>query len=170
MSPLLIHALRVLHILAASFWTGGALMNVGFLSPAIRASGPAGAQVMRHIVQVRRLPVVMNASALLTLITGTWLYGWRSAGFSGEWTASASGVTFGIGGVLGIAAALIGFFVIGRVVARIGPLAAQLAAGQGSAESAAELQRLQARMSIASKAGAALVVAAATLMAIARYV
>jgi uncharacterized membrane protein len=159
---LLVHALRVVHILGASFWVGAALLNVGFLVPAVRAAGPAGAQVMRHIVQVRRLPVFVNAAAVLTVLTGTWLYWWRSGGFMGAWLTSPSGIAFGVGGVLALVAAVNGYFVIGRTVARLGVLMA-------TGEMTPEAGRLQARLAAASLVGVALVVVSALLMALARY-
>lgn len=162
MNVLLIHALRAAHILGASFWVGVAVLNVAFLTPAVRAAGPAGGQVMRHLLQTRRLPLFVNAAALLTVLSGGWLYWWRAGGFGSAWLASPSGIGFGVGGLLGLMAAVNGYFVIGRTAERLGQLAA---AGQAGGE----VQRLQARLAKASLAGVLLVVSAALLMALARY-
>jgi hypothetical protein len=173
MSTGLIHLLRVVHVLAGSFWFGAALLNTGFLAPTVRAIGPAaGGQFMRHIVQERKLPVFINGSAVLTVLSGLALYWWRSSGFDSTWVSSNSGLLFGFGGIVAIVALFFGVLVIGRAAGRLGVLAAeaQSSGGAPTPELAAEIQRLQARMSTGSKIGLALVTVATLCMAVGRYV
>jgi uncharacterized membrane protein len=161
--------LRILHIVAASFWVGGALMNAGFLLPAIRSAGPAGGQVMRYIAQ-RRLPLWMNAAMLLTLASGIALYGWRSAGFTSAWMMSRSGIVFGIGGILGILTGVLGILFVMPAGKRLGALGASLPAGGPPPEAVLQqMGALQARMAKLARIAAGMVVLAATCMAIARY-
>lgn len=169
MSLWLVQTLRIGHILAGSFWMGVAVFNVAFLTPAIRASGPAGGPVMGQLVRVRRLPVYMNGAALLTVLTGLPLYWWRAAGFRNDWAASASGWAFGVGGVAALLALLLGYFVIGRAAARLGALSAS-AQPEAAPTEASEIQRVQAHMSRVSRLGAALIVFSAVCMAVGRYV
>jgi hypothetical protein len=171
MMPLLIAVLRVVHVVAASFWLGAALMNAGFLLPAVRASGPAGGQVMKQIVQVRRLPTYLNIAVGLALLSGALLYWWLSGGFASTWLASVHGLGLVAGALLGIVAALVGWFVNAPTAKRFAQLAAQVqAAGRPpSEEELASLQGLQQRLLNATRAGAVLLVLAAAAMAAARY-
>jgi len=166
---LTITILRIVHIVAASFWVGAAVMNAGFLLPSIRAAGPAGGQVMRHITQ-RRLPVWLNAAMLLTLASGIALYGWRSDGFTSAWMMSRSGIVFGIGGILGILAGILGIFFVMPAGKRLGTLGASIPASGPPPEAVIqEMGALQARMAITVRIAASMVVLAATCMALARY-
>ena len=77
--------LRAIHVLSGALWVGAATLNAFFVIPSIMAAGPAGGQVMRVIVQVRRLPVFMNTVMAVTLLSGLALYWWSSSGFSAAW-------------------------------------------------------------------------------------
>jgi uncharacterized membrane protein len=171
MSPLLIAILRAVHVIASSFWLGAMLLNAGFLLPAVRVTGPAGGQVMRQIVQVRRLPAFLNTAVLLTLLTGGVLF-WRvSGGLTISWLSSGAGLGWSVGGTLAIIAALLGHFVNAPAARRYGQLAAeaQAAGGPPSGATVAEMQRLQLRLLSATQLAAALLVVAAAAMGAARY-
>ena len=162
--------LRSVHILGASFWVGGAILNAVFLIPSVIAAGPAGGQVMREM-QVRRLPVFMNTVMGVTLLTGLWLYGLDSSGFRLAWIGSNAGIAFTFGGLCAFATAAIGMFVIVPSVKRIGQLGAAIVAAGGppSPERVAEMQALQRRMLGGSRIGATLVVVATIAMAMGRF-
>jgi uncharacterized membrane protein len=165
-------ALRLIHIVCGVIWVGGVLFIAWFLIPTIRGVGPAGGPVMSHIVQVRRLPLVMMVVAILTVLSGLALY-WRdSAGFHGAWMQTGTGIVFSFGALLGLASVAVGMAVSSPVGRRLGLLAAaaQAKGGPPSAEEAAEMQRLQARLAAASNLVAALLVLATAAMAVARYV
>lgn len=164
--------LRLIHVLAGVFWAGAAVFTAAFLIPTIRAVGPAGGPVMRHIAQVRKLPVFILSAGILTVISGVGLYSISSGGFTNSWMRSGAGITFGIGGLLGILAMLIGIFFAMPMARRAAALAAAMGAsgGKPSADQAAEMQRLQGRMAKASALGAVLIVGATSAMAIARYI
>ena len=172
MSPMAIAALRALHILAASFWLGVMLMNAAFLMPAVRSAGPAGGQVMRQLIQARRLPSFINLAVLITLGTGAALIWWASGGLSGQWLRSPRGITWGAGAVLAVVTALLGQLVNAPTAARLGRLGAEIqsAGGTPSPETAAHVQRLQDRLAGATRLAAALLSLAAVAMAVARYV
>jgi len=163
--------LRAIHILAASFWFGTMLVSGAFLLPAARAAGPAGGQVMRQIVQVRRLPVFVNAAVILTLLTGGILFWWDSGGFAANWFTTGIGMVWTAGGLLTIVAALLGQFVNAPTARRFGELAAQSEAegGPPSEATRAELQRLHWRLLRASQVAALMLALAAIAMAAARY-
>jgi len=172
LTPALIAALRAAHVVAGAFWLGALLLNAGFLLPAVSASGPAGGQVMREIVHVRRLPAWLNAAVATVLATGAILYWVVSGGLSASWMASRTGIAWSAGAALAVAAALLGVLVSAPTARRFGQLAgaAQAAGGPPSAETAAEMRRLQGRLLGATRLAALLVAAAAVAMASARYV
>lgn len=171
MTPPVIASLRVIHVIAGCFWLGTMLMNAGFLLPAVGAAGPAGGQVMKQVVQVRRLPLFLNAAVLLVLITGGILFWWASGGFNVSWLSSAAGTGWTIGGLLAIAAALLGYFVNAPTARRLGQLAAkaQAAGGPPSETIASEMKQLQLRLLRATQLAAVLLVLATAAMAAARY-
>ena len=171
MSPSVIALLRAVHVLAGAFWVGGMLLLTGFVLPAIRASGPAGGQVMRTMVQVRRLPVYLNIAVGLAVLSGLTLFWWTSGGFSHDWLSSGSGRTSSGGGARGIVAAIIGGVVSGPTAARIGRLGAAIQASGAppTPEQSVELQRLQRRLDGAARVVTVLIVGTALCMGAARY-
>jgi uncharacterized membrane protein len=163
--------LRAIHILSGALWVGAAFFNAAYLIPSIMSAGPAGAQVMRVMVQVRRLPVFMNAVMALTLLSGLLLYGWSSGGFRPAWITSNMGWAFTLGALLAFTTAGIGHFVTVPTVRKLGRLGAAIAAAGGppSPDQAAEVGALQRRMLRAARLGSALIVLATILMAVARF-
>ena len=164
--------LRLVHILSGAFWAGTAIFTAAFLIPTIRALGPQGGPVMRHIAQVRKLPIYFMVAGILTVLSGIGLYSISSGGFSNSWMRSGPGITFGIGAALAILAMLVGIFVASPSAKRAGELAAAMGAsgGKPTPDQTAEMQRLQARMGMASASGALLLTGATAAMAVARYI
>ena len=164
--------LRVIHILSGVVWAGGAVVMAAFLFPSVRAAGPAGGAVVRALTQVRKVPVLLMIAGVLTVLSGVVLY-WRdAAGFTGGWERSGMGMTLGVGGALGLAAAIVGMAVSSPTVRRMGALGAAIAAAGAppAADQVAEMQRLQARLARALTLVAVLLVLATIAMAAARYV
>ena len=171
MSITLVVILRVVHILAGCFWFGVMLLNAGFLLPATQAAGPAGGQVMRQIVHVRRLPLFLNLAVLLVLVTGAILIWWVSGGFTMSWLSSATGMSLSIGALLTLVAALLGQFVNAPTARRFGQLAAavQASGNPPDDEVISEMKRLQLRLLRATQIAAILLGVATAAMAVARY-
>lgn len=171
-SAFVIIVLRLVHILGAIFWVGGALYNAVFLLPTVRALGPAGGQVMYQLGEVRRMPTRLLTAAILVIASGIWLMWLASGGFRNGWMGSGPGITFSIGGTLGIIGAIYGKLGPSRLAQRAGALAAAMqgAGGPPAPEQVAEMQRIQSRLPMAVNIATALVVLAASAMAVARYV
>lgn len=171
MTSVWIIALRIVHIVAGSFWLGALLLIGGFVIPGARAAGPAGGQVVKQIVQIRRLPAYMDSSVYLSLASGFLLFWRASAGFSPAWMATRYGMGWTVGGLLGLAAGVYGKFVNSPTARRIGQLSLQLEAAGGPppAEAVAAIRGLQGRLFRAVWIDAALVALAAVAMATARY-
>jgi hypothetical protein len=163
---------RVIHIVFGVFWVGGALFLAIFVLPAMRAVGPAGGPVMSQLIQVRRMPLYMMGAAVLTVLSGLGLYWRNSGGLQPAWLHSGTGLVFGLGGLLGLAALGVGMGVSAPVGRRMGALSAGIQArgGPPSPDEAGEMQRLQARMVAAAYWVAALLTLATASMAVARYV
>lgn len=56
---------RLVHVVSATLWVGGAVVVAGFVAPAIRAAGPASGPVMRQLTEVRRLPSVLAGAGVI---------------------------------------------------------------------------------------------------------
>lgn len=168
---LLVVTLRLVHIVLGAFWAGTLIFFAMFLVPSVREAGPEGAKVMAAL-QRRRFLEVMPAVALLTIISGIWLY-WRlSGGLSSAWITSPGGLSLGIGGALSIVAFIIGVGIMRPATLRAGALARQLAAAPEGPERSAlanDVQQLRRRGMIAGRVVAGLLVMTTALMAVARY-
>ena len=164
---------RLIHVVLGVFWVGAVIFVTLFLLPSLRATGgPTAGAVMQQLAQVRRLPLWLMGATTLTLLSGIGLYWHDSAGFtSSTWLASGPGRTFGLGGALAIAAAVLGMAVNSPTAKRLGAVAGRIQASgrPPSPEDAAEVQRLQGRLATASLFVMGLVVLATTAMALARY-
>jgi uncharacterized membrane protein len=162
---------RVLHVLFGAIWLGAIVFIVLFLMPVVQELGPDGAKVMLGL-QRRRFVAFMPSIAGLTVVSGFWLY-WRfTAGFSAEVNRSHAGMAFGLGGVLGLVALIIGGGVLSRSV--VGAIAlGQQAAGMPEGPARTEVMKSAAALrdgaAAAGKVVAVLVVSAAICMALARY-
>jgi uncharacterized membrane protein len=162
---------RVLHVLFGAIWLGTVVFLVLFLMPVVQELGSDGAKVMAGL-QRRRFITFMPSIAGVTVLSGFWLY-WRfTAGFSAEVSRSHAGMAFGLGGVLGLVALIIGGGVLSRSIVRamaLGQQAAGMPEGPARAEVIKSATALRNRAAAAGKIVAVLVVSAAICMALARY-
>lgn len=164
--------LRLVHILAGTFWVGSAITFAGFIYPAVRASGPAGPRVMRQLMEHRRLTLGFTVSAALTVTTGAVMYAAIGIGGFGAWVRSPMGATLGVGAVAALVAAGIGSGIAAPAGRRLQMLSAHMAtAGEApSPEQLAEFTRAQMALGRASVASAVFLTIATAAMATARYV
>jgi hypothetical protein len=163
--------LRVLHVLVAALWVGAAGLLAMVVMPAVGDAGAAGGPFLASLHR-RKLHVFMAATALLTVLSGIWLYWVLTTGLEPDIVWSRSGVVFGIGGLCGLVALVIGGGIIGPGFARLTALAEQTDAIPQD-QRAAHVQRLEAtrrRTMLASKCALALIVVALVLMACGHYV
>jgi len=168
---LTIIVLRLFHILSGVFWVGSAIMVSRFLFPSIAALGPAGGKVMHEIGQVRKFPVYVNVAAMLTLLSGIGLY-WRAISTAGPaWAHTHMGMTFSLGALLAICAAVVGNVVSRPAAKKMGMITEQVAASGGvpTPEQGAMLGELRDRLMKAGRVLMVLLVLATAMMAIARY-
>lgn len=162
---------RALHIVLGAFWVGTIVFNAVFLVPAMRDAGPDAAKVSAGLMRrgfMKTVPVV----AVITILSGFWLYWKMSFGFQPEYMRSARGMMFGAGGVAAVLAFAFGIIVMRPAMMRVASLA-QAAATVSDAERPAIMSSIAALRVRAARAGqlvAILLVFATLVMSIARYV
>jgi uncharacterized membrane protein len=163
-------SLRAAHILLAALWLGAAFMLSIFVLPAVRDVGPAGGQVLATL-QKRKLHAFMAGTAVLTVLSGIWLYWMFTAGLQQEVMFSTGGLAFGIGGLCGLLAMILGGAIMGRGTARMVALGerAVLLANAERTMHMQEMEALRRRLSIASKVILLLMISALLLMAVGHY-
>ena len=170
MDPLLAIA-RVLHIGLGAFWAGSVLFLAFVLDPSVRASGPAGGQVMGALAQ-RGLTQILLTAGFIAIASGIYLFYVVSGGFTAEYSRSAPGIIYSLGLVASVVAWCIGFFVSRPTVARMGALSASLAATSEDQRGAitARMGALRQRLTTALMSVATLLSVVLASMALARYV
>jgi uncharacterized membrane protein len=115
----------------------------------------------------------MPAVALLTILSGARLIWMRSGDFPAAYFATGPGATYGWSGVAAIVAFVVGVFVQRPTGLRMGEIQQSLAKTtdeQTRADMAARLERLQRRNMMVGRVLLVLLIAAATGMAVGRYV
>ncbi|HKE92089.1 MAG TPA: hypothetical protein VKB45_17275 [Gemmatimonadales bacterium] len=157
---LLLLLLRLVHILSGIFWVGTMMFNTAFLFPALKDVGPDAAKLGVALTK-RRFPVIMPIVALLTILSGIWLFARVSGGFQSTFMQShmAKALSFG-------AACAIIAFILGVVIVRPAMVQAMTLA-QSNPQRAGVLR---VRADNVGRVVTALVVLAAAAMALARYI
>ncbi len=170
MDPLVI-VLRLVHVVGGALWVGMAAFATFYLQPAVQEAGPDGGKVMAGI-QRRGLMTVMPTIAVLTLVSGLWLYMRAAGGDHGGFARSGPGMAFGLGGMAAIVAWVTGMFVMRPAMNKAMALAQSLGPSATPEERqrlGGEAQRLRQRAAVAGKAVTHLLFFALAAMAVARY-
>lgn len=163
--------LRLVHVVGGVLWVGFAVFGAFFLFPSIAETGPDGGKVMAAL-QRRGLITVFPVLALLTILSGFWLYG-RAARMAPGFTSSRMGMTLGFGGLCALIALLLGAVVITPSMNRAMATAQQAAKAATDEERQALLAlsaQRRARAAIGTRIVASLLILAACAMAVGRYV
>ena len=150
---------RMLHILFAAAWIGAAAFLTLYLLPVARQLGSEAGATMTALTR-RGFHRFMASSAGLTVLSGLWLYWILTAGFARAAMAATPGMVFGLGGLVGLVAAVVGGAVIGRGLSRIETLKAALPGTQ------AQIEALQSRVAGASRFALVLLLIALVAMAL----
>jgi uncharacterized membrane protein len=159
--------LRLVHIFAAIVWGGGALLMSLFIGRGIQATGEAGQQVARQLLNKQRLHIFMSVAAITTVLAGVALYWIDSDGFSPAWMRSGPGMGFGVGAIFGLISFVTGA-IFGNGNASLARIGAQ-ANGKPTAEQLAQIQAIQKRIKMVSPIHLVTMILAMILMASARY-
>ena len=141
--------LRVLHVAGGVFWAGGMFVVAGFVEPAATDSGPDGARFMQRFAASRFTPVMASAG-LLTIVAGIWLLARDSGGFQPAFMGSGTGVTFSIGALAGLVAAVVGIGLGARNARRLAALGRTIQ-GQAGGPTKEQAAQMEARRSVAEQ-------------------
>ena len=164
-------SLRALHVLCAALWLGSVSLLAFFVMPAIERLGPDGGKVMTSL-QRAGLNAFMGAIAGLTVLSGIYLYWHLTSGFDATLSATTEAKVFGLGGLLGLVAAIIGGSVVGRSARTLDATAATLATttdGATRTQLLADMTRLRGRIKSSGSVVIVLLVITLILMAIGHY-
>jgi len=161
--------LRIIHIFSGVFWVGFAIFNIGFLQPAVKATGAEGLKVMQYLSGKTRLMPSIYIAATLTMLSGLIMY-WPMAG-SGSFMKTGYGMVLTIGSTSGIIAWLIAIFVIRGIFTGMGTIGKEIALQEGppSPDQMANMQALSARLGKVGHLALVFMVIALLAMSIARY-
>lgn len=166
----LANALRLIHIFAGVFWVGGSFFMVWVFTPSVEAAGDEGRRFQQRFMRDSRFTPAMAAAAVLTTLSGLFLY-WRvSAGFTPQWLMTKAGIALTIGGLAGLAAMLHGGAVLGRLSTRLAQIGKAIASAGGppQPEQLQEIQTLQGKLQRGSVISVILMCVALAGMALAQ--
>jgi len=163
--------MRLVHIVLGVFWAGTLIFVATLLMPSVRDTGPDGGKVMFALMK-RGYMNVIPAVALVTLLSGFWLY-WQDMLAGGDvWAASMSARVFGMGSLAALVAFGIGMSVVRPNAVKLRAIMESLqSTPEGPARAAlmADMNGPRAKMAVAAPWVAALLAVATACMAVARY-
>jgi len=138
--------LRFSHVFFGALWVGMMAFQTFFLMPALAEVGPDSGKLMAALMR-RRLPVILPIVALITLVSGFWLFQRLSGGAPAGLMRTPMGLAFGSGGLAALLAFLLGIVVMRPAMMRSTALQQSLASAspEERATRSAEIQRLRAR-------------------------
>ena len=159
--------LRIVHVVAAAIWVGGAALIVLYVQPAAEKLGPVGGQFLEELFLRRKVSRYFAIAATLVVLAGVTLYLKNYLSVA----SSLPALTFLVGGILGIVAWARGGTVLQRAFANAAAVSEEMkaAAGPPSAELMARQQAATARIRSIGQVDLVLVLTAAVLMSVARY-
>jgi hypothetical protein len=110
MDPIFL-VMRLLHVCFGVFWVGVVVFAATMLMPSIRDTGPDGGKVMLALLR-RGYMTVLPVAALLTTVSGFWMYMKLMSTIGPVWAGSMSARVYGVGAVAAVVAFGLGFFII----------------------------------------------------------
>ena len=138
--------------------------------PAFQEAGPEGAKVGAALMK-RGMMVWLPLAAVITILSGIYLY-WRvSGGFTPEFMGSPQGQGLGTGAVAALVALVLGLAIVRPSMMKSGALAQRAGQATGAERDAllAESRALQARSATWGTWVTYLLILALAAMAVARY-
>jgi len=171
MSTALFLSMRVVHVLLAGIWIGATAFTSMLLMPAIEDAGPAGGQIMMSLDR-KGIATFFGVMGGVTVVTGIYLYWHFTGGFDPEISRSRAGMAYGIGGVAGLLAVILGGAVVARASKRVVAIMGQIAKAPDAQKGALlqEAAGLRERMKTFGMVVLLLQLVALVLMAIAHYI
>lgn len=166
----LIMVLRVIHIFGGIIWVGFSVFNIGYLQPAIGATGSEGQKVMGYLMQKTRLLSTVYTSATLTLLSGLTMYA-ILVGFRLPIILSGYGIVLSTGALAGLTAWIIAVFLVRGAINQMQSMGRELQAqgGPPTPDQMGKMQALSARLATVGQVGVGFMIVAVLGMAIAQY-
>jgi uncharacterized membrane protein len=160
---------RLVHIVSAILWVGGALLVFLYLEPAATKLGPAAEAFMNELLLNRKLPIYFAVASTLTVIAGAVLYV-RGAGGLALWSGT-TGTVLTVGAIAAVIAWIGGNAFIPRGFMQLGRLGADAAAAGGppSADLQARIHAVQERLRLIGVIDTVLLLIAVVTMESAKY-
>src|SRR5690348_5049855 len=160
--------LRIIHIFSAIYWVGAGFFMLFIFEPTMNKASNAERAVLGRVPQ--RLSASIAPAAMLTVLAGLILFFRYWANSPDAWNTNSVRV-FGIGGLAGIGAIIVGAGFIGRLSGQLETLLHQASAagGQPSADLRSQIEKVQASVTFWSRIDVVLAVIAVFSMATARY-
>jgi len=134
---------RILHVGLGVFWAGSVFFLVFFLEPSVRSAGPEGGRVMQAL-QAKGFLTVMPVAAVLTILSGAYLFGRYLGELGVGWVGTPYGGALAVGGASSLLAFVQGFFFMRPASLRAGKLGARL----GTVSDATEREGILAEMEV----------------------
>ena len=129
---------RVIHVIAAGIWMGGAFLMAFILGPSLRAAGPAAGPFMMTVIRRGGLSPFFMSVGGVTIVVGLYLYGEYGYGSAPFGDAVASLIT--VGALIALIAYIHGLFVMMPNERKIKRLVRSMKPGPPSADEAAQFQ------------------------------
>lgn len=162
--------LRFLHVFCGALWVGMMAFQIFFLMPALAEAGPDAGKLMSGLTR-RRIPIIMPIIAFIAIISGFWLFYRMGGGNMGALMATPMGKGFAWGGMISLAAILIGMIGMRPIMMRSMKLMEGMASAPPDQRAAmqAEIQRLRVRGNVLGQVVVVMLLVTLALMAVARY-
>ena len=162
---------RILHVVLGALWVGSMFFLSTFLIPSLGDVGPDGSKVVAALAR-RKFMVFLPVVAIITMLSGLYLY-WRvSSGFTPDYMRSGAGQTYGLGAALAIVAFVLGVTITRPAMVKAIQLTQTAMSASPTEREAimAQAQALRARSASVGRLILALLMAATLAMSIGRYV
>jgi uncharacterized membrane protein len=165
----LVIAFRLLHIISAVLWAGGAALFFFYVEPTINKLGPDAEKFVDEVINKRKAPIYFAVISTFAVIGGIGLY-YRDAGGVQLWT-SPTGTVFTIGATAGLLAWIGGNVLITPAVMKVGAIGAEMKAAGGppTAELIGRMHAAQERLRTIGMVDLVLLFIAIACMSTARY-
>lgn len=163
--------LRLIHIVCTVFWAGGMIYLAVFVIPAAKTLGPDGPKFIQQLSGTNKLPIVMNVSAILSIVTGFLLMKKLLGGIQVALFNSTHGLMIVVGALLALTGFIIGLSInmpAARRMNSLGKIVA-MSGSQPNSIQLEELRRLRSRSFVATRVIAILLFASLVLMSLIKY-
>ena len=174
MTDVYIVALRAIHITTAVFWAGGTFLFAWFHETVLDPGDDD--RTLRRMADYDGMSTYVGVAGIVAVLTGIVLYWEVSGGLTPEWVGSTYGTTITVGGVVGLAALVVGIVMVGLTNNKAVTLYEEVNGGEGTErsegmtnEQVEELHTLHGRLRRGERGVATLQVLAVLAMATAQY-